>query len=63
MIWGLIGGQQHIQLKIRNLLVKNKGKMNIEERKEVPGTRKYLLFFASPFESKDIFPDASEQRT
>lgn len=60
MICDLVRGQQYIQLKIRNLLKKNKAKMNIEERKEVSGTKKYLLFFTYLFESEKPFLDASE---
>lgn len=43
--------------------MKNKAKMNIEERKEVSGTKKYLLFFTYLFEREKPFLDASEQKT
>lgn len=36
--------------------------MNIKEKQEVSGTRKYLLFFMSHFESKETLLDASEQK-
>lgn len=37
----------------QEFLTMNKGKMNIEEKQEVVGTKKYLLFLMSQFESKE----------